>query len=109
MAEADLDTPHGVNGSANPQAPPAATPQLHPFPSQLEEYLSSLLSVTLGADRSDLEAEGGLLSGARHGETIERCLHFLSSPRVALYAQKHRGLAVESDGTSGPQGRSSTH
>lgn len=52
------------------------------------DYLASLLEITLGATRADLEAQGSLLAEDRLVETRSRCSHFASNSQVALYAHK---------------------
>jgi dynein heavy chain 1 len=52
------------------------------------EYLASVLEITLGASRRDLECIGSLLSKSRHADTVQRCTRFASEAQVALYVQK---------------------
>jgi dynein heavy chain 1 len=52
------------------------------------DYLASVLQITLGAARKDLENVGSLLSKARLAETVQRCQRFATESQVALYVQK---------------------
>ncbi|KAI9703864.1 MAG: hypothetical protein M1836_007636 [Candelina mexicana] len=52
------------------------------------EHLVSLLKVTLGASKQDLERPGSLLSKTKHSDTVQRCTRFASESQVALYVQK---------------------
>jgi dynein heavy chain 1 len=52
------------------------------------EYLASVLEITLGAKRKDLESAGSLLAKARYSETVQRCTRFATESQVALYVQK---------------------
>lgn len=57
-------------------------------PNVVVEYLASVLGITLGATRKDLECTGSLLSKARYSETVQRCTRFATESQVALYVQK---------------------
>ncbi len=57
-------------------------------PTLVVEHLVSLLEVTLGASRQDLERPGSLLSTSKHPDTVQRCTRFASESQVALYVQK---------------------
>lgn len=94
MADLDLEpsdgTPaiNGVNGFP-PQLKTNGSTSVESF--EIEQYLSSLLGVTLGASKHDLEATNSLLSSQSAPETIDRCRGFLQSSRLALYALKLGG------------------
>ncbi|KAJ5558498.1 hypothetical protein N7461_002470 [Penicillium sp. DV-2018c] len=62
------------------------------------QYLTEVLQVTLGAQRSELESAGNLLSESRYNETLQRCTRFASESQVALYVQKD---IVTADDTNG--------
>ncbi|KAB8342928.1 hypothetical protein FH972_022525 [Carpinus fangiana] len=83
MAELETEGAPRLNGFSAPQSNAAELD-----PAQLVEYLSRLLSVTLGASEQDLNAPGSLLSPAARSETISRCFRFLNESQEALYAQK---------------------
>ena len=57
-------------------------------PSVVVDHLSSVLEITLGAARKDLENVGSLLSKARLAETVQRCQRFATESQVVLYVQK---------------------
>ena len=57
-------------------------------PNVVVEYLASVLEITLGAKRRDLESAGSLFSKARYSETVQRCTRFATESQVALYVQK---------------------
>jgi dynein heavy chain 1 len=57
-------------------------------PNVVVEYLASVLEITLGANRKDLESAGSLLSKPRYSETVQRCTRFATESQVALYVQK---------------------
>lgn len=57
-------------------------------PNVVVEYLTSVLEITLGAKRKDLECVGSLFSKARYSETVQRCTRFATESQVALYVQK---------------------
>lgn len=70
------------------------------------QYLTELLQVTLGAQRSELESAGSLLSESRYNETLQRCTRFASEAQVALYVQKDIVIAEEANGETEDQGKS---
>ncbi|RAL65629.1 hypothetical protein DID88_005301 [Monilinia fructigena] len=58
-------------------------------PKTLVEFLASVLEITLGATRHDLEHAGSLLSEARYSDTTQRCTRFASeSQEAVIYVQK---------------------
>ncbi|KAF4765874.1 hypothetical protein N7455_004775 [Penicillium solitum] len=67
------------------------------------QYLTEVLQVTLGAQRSELESAGSLLSESRYNETLQRCTRFASEAQVALYVQKDIVTAEETDGETEDQ------
>lgn len=68
---------------------PSSTSLLPAFnPHTLVDYLTEVLSITLGATKRDLEANGSILSEARRSETLSKCSRFAAEPIVALYASK---------------------
>ncbi|KGO60550.1 Dynein heavy chain, domain-2 [Penicillium expansum] len=67
------------------------------------QYLTELLQVTLGAQRSELESAGSLLSESRYNETLQRCTRFASEAQVALYVQKDIVIAEEANGETEDQ------
>ncbi|CAG8238014.1 unnamed protein product [Penicillium salamii] len=62
------------------------------------QYLTEVLQVTLGAQRSELESDGSLLSESKYNETLQRCTRFASESQVALYVQKDIVAAEEPNG-----------
>lgn len=70
----------------------------------LIQYLTEVLRVTLGAQESDLESAGSLLSPDRHHETVQRCTRFAAESQVALYVQKDILPAAETNGEIDGQG-----
>ncbi|KAK4192422.1 putative dynein heavy chain [Podospora australis] len=75
-------TPNGVAGAAG------ATPFSTVDPVRVVEHLTILLEAALGAKRSELEAQGSLLSKARYSDTLQRCSRFALDTQVSLYIQK---------------------
>lgn len=57
-------------------------------PHSIIDYLVSVLSVTLGANKRELESEGSLLSTQQKSSTLQRCTQFAVDTQVALYVQK---------------------
>ncbi|KAF2103413.1 dynein heavy chain [Rhizodiscina lignyota] len=81
--EGPLVAPPGANGIANAASPPTFDPQV------LVDHLSNLITVTLGAPKSDLEAYPSFLSQSELPETLQRCSRFASEPQAAaLYVRK---------------------
>lgn len=82
----------GVNGlsNGNSVAPSPASVD----PETIIQYLVSVLDVTLGATRQELESCDNLLSGAKRQDTISRCERFALESQTALYVQKEE-LDVE--------------
>lgn len=70
------------------------------------QYLTDVLQVTLGAQRSELEGAGSLLSESKYNETLQRCTRFASETQEALYVQKDIVTAEETNGDAEEQGRS---
>lgn len=73
------------------------------------QYLTEVLQVTLGAQKSELESAGSLLSEQRYNETLQRCTRFASESQVALYVQKDIVAAEETNGEAQGQGRINPH
>jgi hypothetical protein len=71
------------------------------------QYLAEVLQVTLGAQRSELESAGSLLSESKYNETLQRCTRFASEAQVALYVQKDIVTVEETNGEAEDQGMSS--
>lgn len=69
------------------------------------QYLTEVLQVTLGAQKSELESDGSLLSEPRYNDTLQRCTRFASESQVALYVQKDIVAAEETNGEAEDQGR----
>jgi dynein heavy chain 1 len=69
------------------------------------KYLTEVLQVTLGAQKSELESAGSLLSETKYNETLQRCTRFASESQVALYVQKDILAAEETNGEAEDQGR----
>lgn len=67
------------------------------------QYLTEVLQVTLGAQRSELESAGSLLSESRYNETLQRCTRFASEAQVALYVQKDIVAVEETNGETEDQ------
>jgi dynein heavy chain 1, cytosolic len=68
-------------------------------PSLVVEHLASVLEITLGASRKELENVGSLLSKSKYSETVQRCTRFATESQVALYIQKD--IATD-NGLDGP-------
>ncbi|TAQ87556.1 hypothetical protein B7494_g4139 [Chlorociboria aeruginascens] len=78
-----------VNSPGNPSQNGLATGAFPTIdPAVVVEYLVSVLQITLGASRRDLENVGSLLSKARYSDTVQRCTRFATESQVALYIQK---------------------
>ena len=70
-------------------APPSPSPLVSSFnPAVLADYLREVLSITLGATKSELEAPGSLFHQARFPETFQKLSRYATEPLVALYATK---------------------
>ncbi|KAJ5782973.1 hypothetical protein N7457_004747 [Penicillium paradoxum] len=67
------------------------------------QYLIDVLQVTLGAQRSELESAGSLLSESKYNETLQRCTRFASETQEALYVQKDIVTAEETNGETEDQ------
>ena len=78
--------------SANGAAP-SAFPTIEPI--LVVEHLASVLEITLGATRKELENVGSLLSIARYPDTVQRCARFATESQVALYVQKDIATAAQ--------------
>jgi len=78
------------SGNNSVVSPSASTTSLLPSlnPTLLVDYLTEVLSVTVGATKRELEAPGSLLSDSRYSETLQKCSRFAAEPIVALYASK---------------------
>jgi dynein heavy chain 1 len=68
-------------------------------PAIVVDYLASVLSITLGASRPDLESSGNLLSKAAYSNTLSRCNQFLQEGKF-LYVQKDIASDTGLDGSS---------
>lgn len=92
----EVDSPPSPNGVAKDAF--AVDPIL------IVEHLASVIEITLGATRKDLENGNSLLSKSRYQDTISRCTRFASENQVALYVTKDiasaGGLDGSLDGTS---------
>lgn len=106
MADVDVAAPNGANGLTSPTTPLETSPL---DPNLLIDYLVSLLSVTLGADRADFQVEGSFLSRSEISETLQKCSRFLSEPQVTLYACKQVSNPEDSDTLNGQHGMKSNH
>jgi dynein heavy chain 1 len=91
----------GANGDVEPPPPPATVDS-----ELLIRHLVSVLELTLGASREDLEGKGSLLSNAKRNDTVQRCLRFASEAQVALYVQKDTIPAEASNGLPNGHDRS---
>ena len=89
----------GVNGVANgaptAPAPPAVEPEA------IIKYLSSVLEVTLGATREELEDVGSLLHESSIEETVARCTRFALQAQVALYVLKLASIPQQNGQVNG--------
>jgi len=83
-------------GPASPK--PNGTDTFAIDPSIIVEYLASVLEITLGATRKELENSGSLLSPESRIHTIQRCSRFASENQVALYVTKDIAAAGGIDG-----------
>lgn len=68
-------------------------------PTLIVEYLASVLEITLGATREELERYGSLLSPDSRPHTIQRCSRFAAENQVALYVTKEIASADGTDGS----------
>ena len=68
-------------------------------PILIVEHLASVLQITLGATRKELENANSLLSKSRYQDTISRCTRFASENQVALYVTKDIASAESLNGT----------
>jgi dynein heavy chain 1 len=76
-------------------------------PTLIVDYLASVLEITLGATRKDLEKYGSLLSPDSRPHTIQRCTRFASENQVALYVTKEIATTGAIDGVlDGPSNSS---
>lgn len=96
----DVETSSKVNGFHNP----SSSAEISLDPDAILEYISSLLSLTLGATKHDLESDHNILSVVERDKTLERCSAFLTGPRVALYASKRKLQLPQANGEADGQG-----
>lgn len=75
-------------------------------PKLVVDYLVSVVSITLGATRDDLESPGSLLSKESHADTLQRCTRFASDAQVALYIQKETTPTADIPDGSADSGKS---
>lgn len=73
-------------GATSPK--PNATDAFAIDPLIIVEYLASVLEITLGATRTELEQSGSLLSPDSRSHTIQRCSRFALENQLALYVTK---------------------
>ncbi|KAA8570854.1 hypothetical protein EYC84_000245 [Monilinia fructicola] len=72
-------------------------------PKIIVEFLASVLEITLGATRHDLEHAGSLLSKARYSDTTQRCTRFASeSQEAVIYVQKDLVVQEHDDAPDEP-------
>lgn len=72
-------------------------------PKVLVDFLASVLEITLGATRDDLERTGSLLSEAQYSDTAQRCTRFASeSHQAVIYVQKDAVPREEGDSPDDP-------
>ncbi|KAI1339525.1 dynein heavy chain, N-terminal region 1-domain-containing protein [Xylariaceae sp. FL0016] len=57
-------------------------------PTLIVDHLVSVVTIALGATRSELESPESLLSDANYADTVHRCSRFATDAQVALYIQK---------------------
>lgn len=97
------------NGTITPSSPlPLASSAVDP--ETIIQYLVSVLDVTLGASRHELETHDSLLSEQKRSETVARCQRFALEAQVALYVQKEvldstDRVEANGDGIITPQSR----
>ncbi|KAH8681293.1 dynein heavy chain, N-terminal region 1-domain-containing protein [Xylariales sp. PMI_506] len=72
-----------TNGSTSPTSSFAAI-----NPEKVVEHLAAVVTIALGANRHDLEADGNLLSPRNYADTVQRCTRFATESQVVLYIQK---------------------
>jgi dynein heavy chain 1 len=78
-----------MNGAAIDQSLTPAPPLTSTVDAQIIiSYLESILHVTLGASRQELEANDSFLSPQNLPETLVKCQRFASEAQVALYVQQ---------------------
>lgn len=90
MEVASADVPNGATTSN--QMVPLCDPDV------LVNYLVEVLHANLGAQKSELESAGSLLSKARYNETVQRLMRFTSEPQPRLFVQKDLVPSNEADG-----------
>ncbi|KAF3061368.1 Dynein heavy chain, cytoplasmic [Daldinia childiae] len=79
-------SPLGLQGpGANGLSP---SPFVMIDPALVVDYLASVVTIALGATRSELERPGNLLSKENHDDTVQRCTRFATDTQVVLYIQK---------------------
>lgn len=79
-------SPLGLQGpGANGLSP---SPFVMVDPALVVDYLASVVTIALGATRSELERPGNLLSKENYDDTVQRCTRFATDAQVALYIQK---------------------
>jgi dynein heavy chain 1 len=89
-----------TNGAAIGRPVSPAPPAISTIDPQLIiSYLESVLHVTLGASREELQANNSFLSQENLPETLAQCQRFASEAHVAIYVQQEALGA-----TSGIQG-----
>ena len=94
--EGPLVAPPGANGIASAASPPTFDPQA------LVDHLSNLITVTLGASKSDLESYPSLLSQSELQDTLQRCSRFASESQAALFVRKDvETERLHTNGTNG--------
>ncbi len=72
------------------------------------EHLASVLQITLGALRADLEARNNLLSPSKKHDTLQKCTRFALEPQAAvLYVRQDKTEADQPNGEDRDDGNSS--
>lgn len=91
-----------VDSSASPSGNGANGHTTSAFPSieptLVVEHLASVLEITLGATRRELENVDSLLSKAKYSDTVQRCSRFGSESQAVLYVQKDVASQGQGDG-----------
>lgn len=78
-----------TNGAAIGRPVSPAPPAISTIDPQLIiSYLESVLHVTLGASREELQANNSFLSQENLPDTLARCQRFASEAQVAIYVQQ---------------------
>jgi len=83
-----------ANGSPTPGMP--ASSLIPSFePEVLVDFVIGVLSITLGATKSELEAAGNFLHPTQRAETVQKLARYATETMVALYVTKDALVSEE--------------